>query len=383
VQQLSLRPVDTFFFRNHKPFTIGENASASGIFPPRLGTVYGSLRSAYIHYHSDFTAFANETDPQVKEWMGSITQPGKFSLRGVFVEYRGKLMLPLPADYQVVAEQQGDKQTEMAYPLMLKQDMMAGLTSDSSQWKLYGRKDEKSTSAGNGYLPLDKWKHSVLRKEDVGLKVERVANWLVREPKIGISRNNKLKVADEGMLYQLDMLRFDDGEKEEKPTFLTVLSDQEPDFSQVELVQLGGENRPWAIKAMGAREEFFTSRENEDLVQEIEGQRIARIILLTPAVWQYGSRPGCWQKDTDMLTLAPGLQVKLLTAVMDRPQVIGGWDIALKRPKKRKYAVPAGTVLYVQVEPGQAKALVEEVSKMKFTDELAHEGYGWAVCGTC
>ncbi len=382
MQQLSIRPVDTFFFRNHKPFSMGENSSATGIFPPRLGTVYGGLRSAYIHCHSDFTSFAAGTESMVKEWMGTRTEYGKFRIKGVFVERQGQLMLPLPADYQVVVSQQEDKQVELAYPLELVQDAEAELTSDQNPWKLMGVKDEKSASAANGFLPLDLWKHTILRTIQQKLPVERPASWLVREPKVGITRDNQLKIAQEGMLYQLELLRFADTNLAE-PTSLAVLCDQMPDFSQVKLMQLGGENRPWAICQKGHREEFFSDTEKAAVIAAIEKQGKARIILLTPGVWKYGHRPDCWRQEDDRLVIAPGLEVKLLTVAMDRPQVIGGWDIAGNRPKVRKYAVAAGTVLYVQVETGQAKELVEAVAKLSLTDELSQEGYGWAVCGTC
>ncbi|MBE3551069.1 MAG: hypothetical protein IMX03_07595 [Brockia lithotrophica] len=52
-----MEPVDTFFFRDHRPFQMGADAAASGMFPPRPGTVYGALRAAYIAYYGGFNQF--------------------------------------------------------------------------------------------------------------------------------------------------------------------------------------------------------------------------------------------------------------------------------------------------------------------------------------
>ena len=71
-----LRPVDTFFFRDHKPFSMGEVSKATGWFPPRPGTVYGALRSAYIHRHSDFSTFYEGKDPEINGGWVHRKRPG-------------------------------------------------------------------------------------------------------------------------------------------------------------------------------------------------------------------------------------------------------------------------------------------------------------------
>ena len=77
--KLVLKPVDTFFFRNHKSMNAGEDSFASGVFPPRPGTVYGALRSAYIHKKSNFSTFAAGTDSELVRWMGTPSRHGEFA----------------------------------------------------------------------------------------------------------------------------------------------------------------------------------------------------------------------------------------------------------------------------------------------------------------
>ena len=49
-----LKPVDTFFFKGQQISEAGNDNNMFGIFPPRPNTVYGALRSAYIHEHIPF-----------------------------------------------------------------------------------------------------------------------------------------------------------------------------------------------------------------------------------------------------------------------------------------------------------------------------------------
>ena len=45
---IQIDPLDTLFFRNGKPFTMGEETWADAVFPPYPSVVYGALRSAYF-----------------------------------------------------------------------------------------------------------------------------------------------------------------------------------------------------------------------------------------------------------------------------------------------------------------------------------------------
>ena len=49
--QIQIDPLDTLFFRDGKPFTMGEDSWASGIVPPYPSVIYGALRSAYFSNH--------------------------------------------------------------------------------------------------------------------------------------------------------------------------------------------------------------------------------------------------------------------------------------------------------------------------------------------
>jgi CRISPR-associated protein Cmr3 len=376
VRAYLLRPVDTFFFRDHKPFSMGEEAKATGWFPPRPGTVYGALRSAYIHRYGDFSSFYEGRDPEIRRWMGTPEAVGDFSIRAVWLHDAQGAVLPLPLDYQVVKEEDKEK----GHPLILTQEKEKGhWASDGTQWRLYASEDRKSASAADAYLGESEWREKAAFHRNIS-SIARAERWLQKEPKIGIARDAQTMRAKEGMLYQLPMHRFRE-EQGKSDTGLLVLCDRSPSFDDIRYVLLGGEGRPWHLTPLQRERLLYSEEEEEQLIQQIREREMARIILLTPAIWKRGTRPACYDETTQELHLPGDLRVKLLTAAVGRPLVIGGWDMKKNRPKPRKLAVPAGSVLVVKVKGQQADQLVRTIHSMKLTDELGHEGYGCAVCG--
>ena len=379
MKAIFLKPLDTFFFKDHRGLTAGEDTAAAGLFPPRSGTIYGALRSAYIHKHSDFDTFKMGTDTVLKEWMGTPNNVGNFSFRGMFVHNGDELLLPLPLDYQVIVHE-GDTQ-ELAYSLLLQESSeQKQWSSDKLDWKLYGKYKKKSRSATNAYVPLSVWKKALIQFKD-GFKIQRPSEWMAYEPKTGISIDRMTRTAREKMLYQVEMQRF------QQPKYsLCVLCDQSPDFSDISLATCGHGNKIWQVSEDKEFSSILTDEEKELIVEEINKTGIARIILLTPAIWGLGSRPKMLRNNKLIFDAAQtgcsySFDVEVLTSVVGRPQIIGGWDMAKVRPKPRMYAVPAGTVLYVRVQPSITEKLVFCLDKFALTDKLPHEGYGYAVCG--
>ena len=61
---IKLDPLDTLFFRDGKPFSMGEETWGNCIFPPSPSVIYGALRTAYFSNHIDLLEKANtKNDP--------------------------------------------------------------------------------------------------------------------------------------------------------------------------------------------------------------------------------------------------------------------------------------------------------------------------------
>lgn len=374
-----ITPSDTFFFRNHKSFNLGESDSAEGIFPPSPGTVYGALRSSYIHANSDFQSFYQGKNPKVKRWMGTPDNYGNFKIKACFYYDGENIWLPLSLDHQVVKIQKNKETGEMeeiAYPLQLREEN-SHLGSDDCGFRLYGTRLEKSTSNSNVYVSLNLWKNSILN--GLPVSVARPGNWLHSESKVGIALDDKKGKAQEHMLYRMEKLRFKDNGFKNKPGLAILWDETEtPDFSNVSFLRLGGENRPWYLKELG-NIDLLSTNELSNIKNQIKKSGIARIIMLTPAIWEHGYRPSGYSKLSNTLKIKEVGEFPLLTACLGRPLVVGGWDMKKNQPKPRKYAVPAGSVLYIKVKPEQAEELVDNLYLGQLTDALNHEGYGLTI----
>lgn len=373
---LLLRPVDTFFFRNHKSFVSGEDSTAGFIFPPRLGTIYGALRSAYIHKKSDFLTFKQGKDPDLKYWMGTADSPGVLKIKGAFLYAGGEAILPLAMDYQVIKEKNGSEEEDYAYPLVLKHDVNS-YSSAGEKWSLYGTQEEKSSSSAGAYIPLKDWKESLFNRGKVRTYLS--SQWVLTEDKLGIARDWQTTTSKKGMLYQMQIFRFKDEKSPGSGSGFVVFCEDAPDFSEVKYLRLGGKNRPWTVEVLKNDENILNKDEEEKIIKQIEDNGIARMMLLTPTIWN-GEQSDFYLEQGRALRIRGKLKFTILAEAMGRPELIGGWDIARNRPKKRMLAVPAGSVFYLEVKKGQARELLQSLKEIRISDELAHEGYGWAVC---
>ena len=355
--QILLTPVDTFFFRGHKSLGPGEDSAVTGIFPPRPGTVYGALRSAFINKHSVLYAFYQGEDPELQKWMGTPDQHGAFALKGVFLYDGREPVLPLPLDYQVVNETAEDGRVERAYPLQLYPGEPA-YTSHGEKWHLYGVKEEKSESAEGAFLPLSQWKEELM--EPQGVAVQRLDSWLVPEQKLGISRDWLRRSVIEGMIYQLEMQRFLPAQNGGVPGLLA-LCRAAPGFGDIPYLRLGGKNRPWHVHVLESSDPLFTTSEREKLADQIRASQLARVVFLTPAIWDGGAISSRYFDSQGHFCPGPDLAFKVRAAAIGRPVLIGGWDLAHRRPKPRQRAIPAGSVLYLEVPAEKVHQFIDAV----------------------
>lgn len=366
---LRLTPTDTFFFRNHRDLETGKGSFLKGIFPPRLSTSYGALRSAYIYAHSDFEEFKKEKNLEVKKWMGTSANNGKFAIKSVFIYDGEEAILPLPLDHQVI-EHNG---IEKALRVQLKADDTP--SSNGQKYQLFGAVEEKSNSASDAYLKATDWKEALLHASEV--KISRLSKWIVNEPKTGIAIQRDTRITSDKMIYNMAFQRFKQGYEE---AGFIIETKNSPDFKNVKTAKFGGNGRPWIVSTTSEQAISFSSKEIEAISKEIATTGIARLILLTPAIWTYGNRPSNYDEKTNTLTF-DDLTVEMLAVATQRPLVVGGWDIVGKRPKKRQHAVAAGTVVYVKVNSENTEKFVNKILNYAWTDQLAHEGYGYVVCG--
>lgn len=374
MKQITLKPVDSFYFKNHALTTAGnENESIyDSLFPPRPNTIYGALRSGYIHAHSSIPMFYREADEHVKKWMGSRFEKGEFSLRGLFIKKGDELLMPAPLDYQQIDERH-------IVQLEIKKREKSALNSGESAYLLYlNISEKKKVKSLNGkYLSLTGWKrvilnggYAVIDSRNNNIQFYNKEDLIFQEHKLGIRIDPQTGRTKKGFLYTKTMNRF------VNDVALVACTNNAPSFEDVIFIQLGGSNRPWTVEENRDKLHIWTKEEKERMKEQIARTKRARIHLLTPAIWKNGTKPEkCTENGTWHIT--DEITVRLLTAAIDRPEIYGGWDIARHRPKERRFMIPAGSVLYIEVD--DVERLDKLFNGVSISEEFTEEGFGFAV----
>lgn len=364
MKELRLKPVDTFFFRDHRDFAAGETSRASGLFPPRPGTVYGALRAAYIHAHGSIRGFAEGDIPdRVKKVCGTPEVPGEMRLKGCFLYSGNELMMPLPLDYNV--KKAGDR--SVGIPLFLVRDDIPG-SGPATGYRLYSAEEEKTESAVGTFISLSAFKKQALRPATV--MVWRSSDFLYEETKTGIALDHASRTARESMLYSLKMCRFNGS------ACLAVWVEGLDEPESLGYLRLGGRNRPWYVDKVLEANGIFSEDEEDEMLELIGKKGMARLVFLSPAVLSGAS--GYYRRSVMRFCLNE-LELPVIAEAIGRPVLVGGWDMVQNVPKPRYRAVPPGSVLYLRIDKNEARKLIKYLKQTMISDVLGYEGYGLAV----
>jgi CRISPR-associated protein Cmr3 len=175
---------------------------------------------------------------------------------------------------------------------------------------------------------------------------------LAHERRSHVSIDADKEVAEDGMLFETSGLEFtvpgssEHRLKEARRLALAVAADDSNYSIRAGLARFGGERR------------IVTWRKSTEklppcppkLEQAIIKGRSCRVILLTPACFEQGSRPVWFSAEAAKY----GVTIDLKAMVIQRPQVVSGWDFASNKPKPSRRLAPAGTVLYLSLRGDDA-----------------------------
>ncbi len=339
---LAFDALDTLFFRDGKPFSLGEETWADGIFPPPLSVVYGALRTALLSAHISGLMHANgEND---------LTSRLKID----FSAYHGSggYYYPCPLD---IVQKKKVKDRKKAEYLMLElvektTDHFSSLDFISLSSMLQSQEQVEDVSGLIDEISLNEY---LLKSSVPGILLDE-HKYLKDEPKVGIGRNDRTRTSDEGMLYRVGMKRM--------LQIRLAVGYAGIDISG-NLMRLGGEGKSVSVSVL----------EQEPCVRKPDNRsaKFFKLYLATPAIFKEGWRPSPEK--------IPG---ELIAAVVGRPLSIGGFDMKPKNgkrpcPKPMRRAVPAGSVYYYR---GSMRDVVE-MHATSISDYGSEQGYGIVYIG--
>lgn len=351
---IEIQALDTLFFRDAKPFDMGDDNWAEGIFPPPPSVIYGALRSAYFAENLDKIVLANTDSDPTKE----------LTIKNILIKKGDDLFSPSPLDY---VRQKDDNDKNFPLKLIPSSLFKHNYALKYIPYPAIIKNDEIKTynvESINKYIEITDFKTIYLNE---GLEEDLVFTDSKKiyqiEPKIGIGLNNLTRSSSDGKLYRVGMLRMNEDENEDgnfEKTQIVVEYDFGFDFIPKKL-RFGAENKISQV----------INGEMPDLSIKLNDSNYLKIILKTPAFFNKGWNPNLEKR-------FPDLHISLIAAFVGKSQNYGGWNIADKTPKIMKKAVPAGSVFYYKIDENQNSSEVMNLvsSMLSISEDRANEGFG-------
>ncbi len=382
--KLFLQPTDTFFFRDGRPFTKGEQSEGHSIFPPLPSTILGALRSAYIAEFGDLSRFYSG---EMRETIGT---PGSLCkairLRGVFLanDRGSRLETFFPAALDLISrkdERRGNGAPPSLHRLAPRRRNFA--SNGTIDYPLSWSTSESIESDADGLLDMGAVSR-YLRGHDTTLLLTERATLIEREPKIGIARNRETLSSEEQMLYRIEMSRF----KNNDGSYGFVADYECPQsLPQRGLLKLGGEGKCFVYRNIDiALDMDRLSSHIETVKAAIQSTGRFKLYFATPTIFQQGWLPSWLDRDTLAgaypIGVASPISLKLITAAVGKPVPVGGWDMARGEAKPTYRAVPAGSVYHFELlDRDRIDDLISAFHYQNISDERSEEGFGLALIG--
>lgn len=350
---IEIQALDTLFFRDGKPFEMGDDNWAEGIFPPPPSVIYGALRSAYFAEHPADLALANTEKDPTKE----------LRIKNILLKKGNDLFFASPLDYV----QQKDN-TDKNFPLkLIPADLFAN--NYSLRYVSYPALIEddiiktSNVESINKYIERVDFKDYLKEGLENDLVFTEIDEFYQIEPKIGVGLNNQTRNSAEGKLYRVGMLRMNEVEKDENVFEKNkIVVEYDFGFNFIpKTIRFGAENK---IAKVSETDTF-------NLNIELNRSKFLKIILKTPGIFKKDWKP-------NIENILKNIDITLIAAFVGKYQNFGGWNIIEKKPKEMRKAVPAGSVFYYKINDDKTNCDIQEILKRvnSISDYRVNEGFG-------
>lgn len=369
---LGLEPNDVLFFRGPEPFNAGESGYVASEFPPTPRTLQGAVRAAFLEANGvDMNEYVDgaSTGPIV-EAIGRADEEIKLDLRGPYIIKDGKLCVPAPLN---LAEKEGKLES-------LPPDESPTAT-DIGDVRLLEQPDGASRVEGK-WLPLADLENLLaggdVSPDELFTPLGEDGGGFFEEPKVGLARDRASRTAAEGMLYSIATLRAGKG-----MGFAAGVGGlpAEARFRLPEILKWGGEGRfVWSSEMEAPK----TGTHREAVASRIDATRKFCLVFLQPALFGGGWLPNGFEREEAEDGVRwrgelAELECDLISAVLDKPRRIGGWDMKNRRPHPLKPHVPAGSVYFFET-PEAGGSVVAALDDAK-VGENTNMGFGQVLTG--
>jgi len=357
-----IKPLDTLFFRDGRPFTMGSETWANPIFPPYPSTVYGAIRTWLIFEKGSLKEFK---EGKFKEELGTPSEKGNLKIKGPFICLDNNIYFPVPFDF--LKKKDAAEEKKLFYVNRINKPEI--FISDYSLERILVNRNDFELEECDGFLDISSLKDYLIQRNGI-LQFTEKKEIFLEEKKTGIKRSRKTLSSEEGHIYRIPMIRL------ERKAKLFVEIDGLSRYPKEGLLQIGGEGKTAKIEKI----------ENDPLMTLIDidfkfENKVFKLYLATLAIFKKGWLPD-WINDTTFEGNYEEIKLKLIACSIGKYNLIGGWDLANKRPKPMYKAVPPGSVYYFKILDDTPAEKIKEVFHLKnISDINLEEGFGLSFIG--
>jgi len=289
-------PVDTLFFRGAQPMNIGENHTASHVFPPPAHTLSGALRTAVLIQNGiSFESYGKgEAPAEIIAAIGYAGQPAPFSLIGPLFMLGGDIHVPAP--YSWFMEKDSDKKKENGKVKIVKgRSLKSRLLKSEASELIWARGDKNEmVSLGGGWI-----KKQDLHSAETMIEVKTSGDFFENEPRTGIALEKNRKVR-EGHLYSFNHARL------KKDVCLFFGTDNKLPLEDKGIFKIGAEQRFGWYEKLNDNDADMRFSDNENLylsLSNMEGTQEANdSVVATGKILYFGG----WDLKTGFHKLMEG-----------------------------------------------------------------------------
>ncbi len=321
--RILIEPNDVLMFRESKPYTAGEAHLARSIFPlPQA--IAGALRSAIL--------INNNFSDEACEFTGYKEDEPKFEILGHFL-FKDKEFFSTPLD---VVKAKGVEGYFFVKPLFLE------------HWNrfIFKGKSIHFESVG-GFLSFENL-IEYLREDLNEDELEDIVrhDLIIKESRIGIKLGDT-KTTEEGFLYKAEFLRLS------KCVKISVWIGEDGGklnrlLGNNGLIRLGGECRFARFEVKDENPLSKLEKVWDEIKEEINRNGEFKLYVATPLLVKNDNRY-TWDV-MHLLENELNVRIRNIYPLVGKPLVFSGWNYANNRPKPNRYAIPSGSVYFVEFE---------------------------------
>lgn len=373
-----IEPLDVLMFRGNNLF--GSSGSYSeNIMPPWPSVVAGALRTHMLdRARISLSAFMKQAGEskghygpeEIVKSLGTVSHPGTFGVTWFSLGRRRKdggteRLFPLPQDLFVISS--GDKK-EIVPIKPFPAEKIPGLSTSADLPWLSGLSLHSQSKGDSGFFLTEKafkkYLSGTLPSSDELIRPSEL--WHV-DLRVGIGMNASSRTVVEGALFSSETLSLKPG-----VGFVVEVQGAGGLIADRAILRFGGDGR-------GALMTKILAEDLSPLPVPPQSDRL-RVVLTTPGVFAQGGLP--FSPDEVAPLWKHGPSVRILSVALGRGQVVSGWDMAKRRPKVAKRAIPTGSVYWCEIVKGSFDAADRVSQGVLLPDSLPSdrmaEGYNRA-----